>query len=101
MPIIRNQYGEQIFKYILKKFLEKTCIQQITLSFVEIRKFIIKNINSICNKLILTFEKFYICYKKYCYEEMGLIGYLGILVNNQIAPYIYLLIYKFLQEEKT
>ena len=35
------------------------------------RKFIIKNINSICSKFILTFEKFDICYKKYCYINFG------------------------------
>jgi hypothetical protein len=30
-----------------------------------------KKINSICNKFILTFEKFDICYKKYCYINFG------------------------------
>jgi hypothetical protein len=71
VPIIKNHYGEQTFKYFFNKFLEKTCIQQISLPFVEFRKFIIKNINSICSKFILTFEKFDICYKKYCYINFG------------------------------
>ena len=71
VPIIKNHYGEQTFKYFFNKFLEKTCIQQISLPFVEFRKFIIKNINSICSTFILTFEKFDICYKKYCYINFG------------------------------
>jgi hypothetical protein len=65
MPIIKNHYGEQTFKYFFNKFLEKTCIRQIMLSFVEFRKFIIKNINLICKTFIQTFEKFDICYKKW------------------------------------
>ena len=49
MPIIKNHYGEQTFKYFYNKFFEKTCIQQIALSFVEFRKFIIKKFNSDSN----------------------------------------------------
>ena len=58
MPIIKNHFGEQTFKYFFNKFLEKTCIQQITLLFVEFRKFIIKNTNSIRKTFIQIFEKF-------------------------------------------
>jgi len=36
MPVIKNLYCKQRFKYFLCKFLENTCIQQIKITFVEI-----------------------------------------------------------------
>ena len=71
IPKIKTHYGEKTFKYFFNKFLEKTCIVQIKLSFIDFRKHIISTINSICTKFTQIFENFDISYKKFCYIHYG------------------------------
>ena len=71
LPKIKTHYGEKTFKFFFNKFLEKTCIVQINLPFIDFRKHIISTINPICTQFIEIFENFDISYKKFCYIHYG------------------------------
>ena len=67
MPKINNHYGELTFKYFFNKFVEKICIKNINMPFIDFRRHTINNLKKFCTDFIETFEKFDTSYKKICF----------------------------------